>query len=40
MIGDKYFLVIPVYRLNESKYYSDMKKHLKKNYAGIMGEEV
>ncbi|MDH5473757.1 MAG: hypothetical protein OEY61_12965 [Gammaproteobacteria bacterium] len=32
MILDNYFIVIPVYRLDEDKYYDQVQKHVDKNF--------
>ena len=39
MVGDDFFLVIPVYRLNEDKYYSDLNVDFESSISATWNEE-
>src|SRR5690554_2346937 len=39
MISDEYFLAVPVYRIEESKYYSDMENDFKKSISKTWNDD-
>lgn len=39
MVGDKFFLVIPVYRLDEEKYYAGLRKNFEHSISEVWSEE-